>query len=272
MIKKIRNAISTIKQKKSTPLHIEFNLTDFCNLNCKGCSHYSPLAPAEFEPLEDLERAMYHISAIRDGEKIRSVFLIGGETLLYPDLEEAMRMSRRFFPWAEILVFTNGLLLPKMSETFWETCRRERIEIALTRYPLKFDYDKVEELCREKGVSVSVFGDRGVANTFFRLPLDPEKRQKGWLSHFRCIGFGCITIEKGRIFPCSQAACVGHLNRRFGTDFKWEQGDFIKVEDLKSAEQLFNLRDKPIPFCSYCKPIECVDYGPSKRLKEEWVD
>lgn len=272
MIKKLKNAIATIKKRKTTPLHIEFNLTDYCNLNCKGCSHYSPLADAEFEPLEELEDSMRHISGIKNANKIAGVYLIGGETLLYPELQNAMRLARRYFSWSKISIFTNGLLIPKMDSGFWEECKNLDIVIALTRYPIKFDYDKVEDICRKNGVKLEVFGDRGEENSFFRLPLDPEKRQIGWLSHFRCIGFACITVDNGKIFPCSQAACVGHLNKKIGTDFKWEKEDFIEVKVLKSAGQLVHLRNRPIPFCKYCKHIEPIKYGPSHREAKEWVD
>lgn len=271
MIKKIKQAVETVVQKTKAPLHIEFNVTDYCNLNCKCCSHYSPLAPEEYQGLDSLEEDMRHISGIKNAEMIEGVYLIGGETLLYPELKQAMRMARKYFPWAKISIFTNGLLIPKMDDEFWETCRQEDCVIALTRYPIKFDFDKVEATVREKGVKLEVFGDRGDDNSFFRLPLDPEKKQNPRLAHFRCISYGCITIDHGKIFPCSQAACVGHLNRKFGTDFKWEKGDYIPVKDLKDAHELKLLRGKPIPFCGYCMHKEVIPHATSLREKKEWV-
>lgn len=271
MIGRITRALRTIFEKATKPLHIEFNLTDYCNLNCKGCSHYSPLAPAEFEPLMELEHSMAKISAAKNSDIIKGVYLIGGETLLYPQLTEAMSLARKYFPWAKISIFTNGLLIPKMSEEFWSSARETHTVIALTRYPVKFDYDRVEEICREKGVDIEVFGDRGEEGTFFKLPLDPEKKQNGRISHFKCISHGCITVDHGKIFPCSQAACVGHLNKKCGTDFRWEKGDYIPVDDLRNAKEIKRLRDRPVPFCGYCKPIATVDYGPSRRTADEWI-
>ena len=271
MLKKVVNVVKTVADHATRPLHIEFNVTDYCNLNCKGCSHFSPVAPAEFEPLADLERSMALISKVRNAEKIEEVYLIGGETLLYPALKPAMQLARKYFPWAKVSIFTNGLLLPKMDDEFWELCRRERCVIALTRYPVKFDYDRVEALVRAKGVELEVFGDRSIDSTFFKLPLDPAKKQNPWLSHFRCISFGCVTVDHGKIFPCSQAACVGHLNRRFGTDFKWEKGDYIAVEDLRDARQLLRLRLRPVPFCRYCRHQQPTPYGPSNRSLDEWT-
>lgn len=271
MIGKIKRAFKTLRKRKTEPLHIEFNVTDYCNLNCKGCSHYSPLAAAEFQGLDDLEHSMKCISGIRDAGKIDGVYLIGGETLLYPSLKPAVLLARRYFPDKKISIFTNGLLIPRMDEEFWENCRQTDSVIAITRYPVKVDYDRIEAICREKGVKVEVFGDRGEDNSFFKLPLDPEKKQNKWLSHFRCGAFGCITVDHGKIFPCSQSACVVHLNRRFGTDYKWEPGDYIRVEDLKDFRQLLDLRNKPVPFCAYCRRWEPMKYGPSKRTIEEWT-
>lgn len=268
---KLTNAVRTIADRLHHPLHIEFNLTDFCNLNCKGCSHYSPLAPMEFQTLDDLEASMKKVSEAKNSRKIEGVFLIGGETLLYPHVPEAMKLARKYFQWAKISLFTNGLLIPRMDERFWQICRDMDIVLAITRYPIKFDYDKAEQICREKGVKTEIFSDRGLKESFYKFPLDSEKRQRPWLSHFRCSAFGCITIDNGRIFPCSLSACVGHLNRRFGTDFKWEKGDYIDVEKLKDISEILHLRNRPVPFCGYCKRFTFTEFGHSKRIKEEWV-
>lgn len=271
MISSLPNFFKNIKERVGKPVHLEFNLTDYCNLNCKGCSHYSPLATAEFEGLASLENSMKAISGIRNARKIREIYLIGGETLLYPSIKTAMRLAKKYFPWTRISIFTNGLMIPKMDEDFWEICRETGCVMAITRYPVKFDYDRVEAICLENGVQYEIFGDRSQEGTFFKFPLDTKKKQNGWLSHFRCFSFGCITVDQGRIFPCSQAACIGHLNRRFRTDFSWEKGDYIKVENLKDFRQLLRLRNRPIPFCRYCKKIETTKYGPSKRTVNEWI-
>lgn len=272
IIKRLYRAIKTVRKKHHAPLHIEFNLTDYCNLNCKGCSHYSPIAPAEYQGLAELQRSMRCISQAKNADIIEGIYLIGGETLLYPDLIEAMKLGRKYFPKAKISIFTNGLLIPKMSNEFWEVCRETGSVMAITRYPIKFDYDKAEALCKDHGVAVEIFGDRSEDNSFFRLPLDPEKKQNGRFNHFRCISFGCVTVDDGKIFPCSQSACVKHLNRKFGTDFKWEEGDYIKVEDLKDVKEIDRLRKHPVPFCNYCKRHEVVAHGPSRRHPSEWID
>lgn len=271
---KLRQVFHSLSLRFTMPLRIEFDVTDTCNLNCKGCTHYSPIAPREFEELMQLDHNMRLLSSVKGHKRIKEIYLIGGETLLYPSLKEAMSMARRYFSWCRISIFTNGLLLPKMDEEFWSLCRSLDIRIALTRYPVKFDYDKVESLCRRNGVACDIFGDRGTDGTFFRFALDPYKRRNRWLSHFRCYSFGCLTVKGDRLYPCSISACAGNLNARFGTDFSWKPGDYITLSRQKplSISRILWLRNLPVPFCSYCKKVQITPYEISKRVKTEWID
>ena len=268
---KIKRAISQWKTLKKMPLRLEFVVTDYCNLNCRGCTHYSPLAPKEFIESTMLFSQMEHLGKTC-GDKVEQVYLIGGETLLYPHLTSAMAALRKAFPKQIIKIFTNGLILKKMSDEFWEAVKQNDVEIVITRYPINFDYDAAEELCHQKGVKLSTFADRSISDSFFRFPLDLSKRQNKYLSHFRCYNRGCVSVVDGFIYPCSISACVKHLNKAGGFNFEHKAGDRIAVEDIQSARQILKLRDNPVPFCSYCKKVTIRPYDSSKREMTEWVD
>jgi MoaA/NifB/PqqE/SkfB family radical SAM enzyme len=212
------------------------------------------------------------IAKAKNFQLLEDVYLIGGETLLYPQLIEAMQLVKKYFPKNQLQIYTNGIKLPKMEEAFWETCRETDAIISLTRYPIKFDYDAVETLCKDKGVKVQIFGDRTKENSFFRFGLDSTKSQNKWVSHFRCDNFGCVSIIDGKIFPCSISGCITHINKTFGCEFKWENGDYIEVEKLRDFKEIKRLRMRPVPFCAYCKKATIISHGPSKRELSEWVD
>lgn len=269
-LQKIVNVYRQWKVCRDMPLRLEFVVTDYCNLNCKGCTHYSALAPREFEPLDRLEHSVAHLSQTC-GAEVAKAYLIGGETLLYPQLAEAIRMLRRYFPSQELYVFTNGIALPKMNDDFWNAARQCDIIIAVTLYPINFDYDAVLRLCADKCVRTEIFGDRSADNSFFKFGLDPAKKQNGRLAHFRCYQRGCVSVLGDRVYPCSISGCVKHLNRAFGTSFKHETGDWIDVDSVRSAKDIYRLRSKPVPFCRYCTKAVEVKYGPSRRDKSEWV-
>ncbi len=274
MIKRIKLLLLGLKarwQHKRKPLHIEFILTDHCNLNCKGCTHYSPLAPKEFADHDTLIANMARIGRVAEKE-MQSAYLIGGEPTLYPRLPEAMRALREHFPTSKLYLFTNGLMLPRMDEDFWQTCRDTGMIIALTVYPIKFDYDAVRKLAAEKGVEVEIFGDRSQKRSFFRFGLDPDGKQNPKKAHLFCYNHGCVCVIGNRIYPCSTSACVSYLNKAAGTSFAHSEGDWIDVDSLASAGQIRDLRDKPVPFCRHCYvSYPEVTYAPSRRDPAEWI-
>lgn len=260
-----------MKYHRTRPLHVEFNLTDACNLNCKGCSHFSPLAPREFIPLKNLERDVNILS--RNCPDIPEVAIIGGEPLIYPQITEAIKILRTGFPNSKIELYTNGIVLEWMKDEFWEAAKKCDVIISITRYPIKFDYEHVENLCKKNSVKWNIFYDRGQKDGFFHFSLDKSGEQNPYISHFKCFNFGCLTVKDGKIFPCPISACVGHLNRAFNLDFKHSTGDFLKIEDVKNTKDLLSLRNHPVPFCKYCRETRVGEpYGASKRLPEEWVD
>ncbi len=269
---KIIRAVRHERDMRKAPLRVEFVLSDYCNLNCKGCTHYSPLAPKKFETLDTLRRTMAHIGRVA-GSGISKAYLIGGETLLYPHLEEAMELLRANFPSQQLYIFTNGLIIPRMSDSFWETARRNDIILGVTRYPIKFDYDSAIALAKSKGVRVEVFADRSDDHSFFRYALDPRGHRNRAIAHLKCDNRGCLSVVGDRLYPCSISGCVHHLNNAFGTKFTHRPGDYIEVKDIRSVDDIRRLRDRPVPFCEYCiLPPNPVTHAPSNRTPDEWIE
>lgn len=253
------------------PLRLEFVLTDTCNLNCKGCTHYSPLAPREYADFDLLCHNMERLAKVC-GNKVKSLYLIGGEPLLYPRLVDAMDALRHHYPTQQLYLFTNAIALPRMSQDFWQTASKLNFILAITRYPINFDYDAAIELCHTHGVKTEIFGDRSLANSFFKFKLDPQKQQNPHIAHFKCYNRGCMSIIGTRLFPCSISGCVDHLNRACGTNFTHQPGDYLEIDQITSLQQILRLRNRPVPFCKYCiLPPQTINYGPSRRQADEWI-
>ena len=130
----------------SDVLSIDIGIVSHCNLNCKGCNHFSPIIPEEFITLEEFARDIRRLAEILS-TKIRKIGLLGGEPLLHPQIADLVRLSREAFPHPEIEIMTNGLLLGKQSEEFWASCRECGVSIEITKYPIDFDYKKVMKNC-----------------------------------------------------------------------------------------------------------------------------
>lgn len=268
----ITQAARRWRELRRMPLRLEFVVTDHCNLNCRGCTHYSPLADEEFVDSELLERSIRHLGHTC-GMQTDSVYIIGGEPLLYPGLRNAMRAMAEAFPTSRKYIFTNGLAVRAMSDDFYREMVASDFTMAMTRYPVSYDYDAAIAWCRSKGANVEVFADRSAPNTFFRFPLDPNKRQNGHISHFKCYNIGCTSVIGDKIYPCSISGCVAHLNKAFGTRFEHTEGDWLNVFDVRSATEIKHLISRPVPFCSYCiQPPIARPHALSERRADEWIE
>ena len=93
-----------------TKLQFAFSVATHCNLNCKGCAHFSPLSKEEFPDFAEAERDFARLGELFHG-KCSSISLMGGEPLLNPQIEDYCRMVRKYFPVGDVQIVTNGILL-----------------------------------------------------------------------------------------------------------------------------------------------------------------
>ena len=94
--------------------HIDYHIINHCNLNCAGCNQFGALAKPWFVSYEQFceEWQLVYDKDI----KIREIRILGGETLLYPDLNKLVIFLRSLFPNSSIVVYTNAILLEKRKE------------------------------------------------------------------------------------------------------------------------------------------------------------
>jgi hypothetical protein len=253
---------------------IEVDIAYHCNLNCSGCSVFSPLIKdsffADFDIFDrDLERVSYLLHGI-----LRELHIMGGEPLLNSQIECFIESVRKHFPNTVIIVVSNGLLLPKMSENFWNTCRKNDISINITRYPLSFAYDELPKLAESHGVKFEWFGI-AVEKTTFNLAFDPLGKQSPYESFSNCsMANDCVRLNNGKLTTCSPIHNIDFFNKAFGTNMKPCPDDYIDIYNVKSGREIMDFLCKPIPFCRYCN-VNRRTYGNpwciTKRVIDEWV-
>ena len=276
MLKKICNVLYNTLQKSSLWRFVrhnilEIHLADHCNLNCAGCSHYSPLAEPKFCDLDDLDRNLSKLSKYE--KSFHCIHLLGGEPLLNPDISTAFKIVRRYFKSIKIELLTNGILLinGKLPDSFWETCREYNINIYVTFYPVRnIDYVEIRNICIKKGVKFRISMDCTTNKAFTLFGLSPKK--DGDRSVYKhCFDGRCWQLVGNRIYPCAQSAYVDYLNKKFGCNFKHCKGDYLEVDKISKYDLLlFKYRSKP--FCAYCVfPRRSFDWKPSERKAEEWI-
>ncbi len=256
-----------LKNKWKQKFVLDIHMADHCNLNCAGCIHFSPLASENFCDMEQLEESMQKLSSVH--EAFDHINLMGGEPLLNPNVAEAFRIVRQYFPDKLVKLVTNGLLLPKMPQSFFDACIKYGIMISVSIYPTTFDYEQMKRLLKEKGVKWRVQRESKDYWKYFYLN---ETRNGIWWNYYRCYHAKCIELVGSRLYVCATCAYIENVNRAFGCEFRHKKGDYLNVDRVDRWKfRWFAIRSKSI--CRYCDldKWEETDWHISKREKSEWI-
>lgn len=251
------------------------DIAEHCNLNCQSCDHFSPLSNETFYDLAEFESDIRRMSEIMR-DKIAQIALEGGEPLLNKDIVQYIRIAHEFLPEAKILILTNGILLNDMSQEFFDVCRECGAKLEVTKYPIDFDYDKVEALAMKHGVEFHYYdGGISIKTTSYK-PLDLDGRQDKYESFHSCYmaNATCVTLKNGRLYGCTLPPHIDVFNEYFDKDIKVTDKDYIYIYDDISAEDIFDFLCNPMSMCKYCKVKEWTHdnkWKTSKRMIEEWV-
>ncbi|MDR3048492.1 MAG: radical SAM protein [Elusimicrobiota bacterium] len=256
--------------------YFEAHLTEHCNLNCVYCNHFSPLAKPEYLDLEKYEKDLIRLKTLTKGI-LKDIHLLGGEPLLHPKVNDFMTVSRRYFPNSKITVVTNGILLLKMDDDFWQTCAKEKINIIISAYPIKLDKEAIAKKAqdydwtRERGGSFIEFTE---FKTMYQHCLNLDGNGNKLLNYLKCSPSVCTFLYEGKLFPCAIVANIRHFNGYFGKNLPVAQDDYIDIYKAKDIKEILKFLSKPISFCRYCNMDKKSFMHPwkvSDKKIDEWV-
>ena len=242
----------------NTTRYLDIHVVDHCNLRCAGCLHFSPLAPKRFLDLAEYERDLKVLAAVKGIEGyFNYICLMGGEPLLHPQVDEVVRITRRHLKRERIMLSTNGLLLKRMSDAFWDALVSCDVALAISPYPIGVNYPELVDLAKAKGANVSYSADRtgtnGGKEHFLRLALDPTGSQDPAASFSSC-PFGGINLQLARsaLWPCQVAAHHGAFEQSFGYHMENQPEDSLPLASLETTDQIEAFRRKAHPLCRHC--------------------
>lgn len=276
----MQNTINSWKNvtKRRRPLvllNFVYHLADHCNLNCKCCDHFSPIAENKLANITEFEKDMCRLGELCSGYA-RRINLQGGEPLLNPNAIDFAIIARRYFPNAEILFTTNGILLNKQTEEFWEQCKNNNISIEVTKYPINVDYEEILKIALNHDVNICFYGStKDKKKTTYYLPLDLEGKQDINDNFDKCFhANNCIMLKQGRLYTCTIAANVEHFNYYFNKELYVSNKDSISIYEAENLDDILQFLAKPIPFCRYCRVRDReyeLEWEQTKRNIKEWT-
>ncbi len=259
-----------VLRRKPVLYHFEVHITDHCNLNCRGCAHFSNLCEPTFAELgaleSDMARMAGHFSAVHQ------IYLLGGEPLLHPQVAEFVRMARQYFPTTTISLMTNGTLVTRQGEEFWSALHDTGVILLCDSYPIDLPVDEINRLGTEHEVKVEWTVPRV---EFFKIPIDPNGGHDPAASFRACQGFNnCPIVKDGRIYPCAYVAFADVFRERFGVDgLDVTDADSISIASDVDGDAIMAFLSTPVPWCRHCDMDgrSFVTWGRSTRSIAEWT-
>lgn len=254
---------------------IEFHIVEHCNLNCKGCIHFSPLADKSFITLKTYRDDVKKIANITIG-CVREVHILGGEPLLHPELIKILKITRSYFKTSEIKLISNGILVLSQKESFWQAMKQNNIHLSVTEYPIKINYKQISHLTKKYGIKYSFYAP-SKENAQWHFPIDITGSQDEQYSYDNCRkGNNCtnINIIKGKLYMCPICSNIKYFNKFFKKDCKIEESDYLKISEIKNIEEINKFISHPSPFCKYCnidKRTFDNKWEVTQKKIEEWT-
>lgn len=254
---------------KSTLEYLEYEATGACNLNCRGCGHFSNIvegALSEYD-VTVLDRDLHRLSELF--EHIRVIHILGGEPLLCQNLDKMIRLTRTYFQDSIIRVVTNGLLVPRMSEKLIAALVENNVNLWISTYePTLKMYDMIRKFCMEHGIGI--VGD--VSRIEFSKRINLKGNSTGTTTFAQCNWHQCPNLKDGKLYTCSYAAFAYRLQRKYDLNIPIEEGINLFDQNI-TGEKIKEILPQPIEFCRYCTIPVMVPWSNDckKACLADWV-
>lgn len=229
---------------------MEIHVAEHCNLNCKNCSMFCGLVETcdfpcyqEFEEgIKQLKNFFPHIKKFR---------IIGGEPLLNPELDKYICLIRNVYPYTDIRLISNGILVTKMSDQLIQTIIDNDVTFIMTQYiSLKHSIDEINRFLSKTGiryiVTEAVLEFQKIYNALGDSDIDEN--------FYRCHWKGsCATMYGTKIATCYVPFVIHYFSDKFNLAIE-ETGKIDLMEEGLTAQEIIKRMHTPFDMCRYCAP------------------
>ena len=229
--------------------YIETGIVDWCNLNCKGCSNFSSLFHRdEVYALDKFENDLKNLSQKIDLQIFR---LMGGEPFLLKNLDEYLRISRKYFPQTRIVIVTNGLLIPSVEQKIFDAIKKYSIAIGISEYPPTTKIrDKISATLESQNIN---FRFDVFVRWFRSFVRDKLERSNPHESIKHCMSSCCYFLRDGKLHKCQTDALAYRFKERFpDEDVPHDCGIPIDSPNFLELLDFLIQTQNVIPMCEFC--------------------
>ncbi len=232
--------------------YIEIHAADHCNLNCKGCVHFSPLVKEPIFPkIEEFEKDIIQLHS--KVELIDRIHILGGEPLLNPDIGKLLHIVHNIYPFSELSIVTNGILLKSISKGVIDAILGCNAWINVSVYPPMMESITNTAIHLKKlGMKIR-FTDSIYT---FSYALD---RKGGHSTGTNRINCRCPNLYRGKLAVCPIICYLDYFNDYFGTKLESQDGLIDIYDPNLTYDDILMELHKVRSVCDYCLYISEED-------------
>lgn len=246
-------------------MQLEFHLADHCNLNCKGCTHFSNLVPKPvFADFNQFKKDITQLSQLFS--HIHDFLLLGGEPLLNPDLPKYITELRKTFPYTRIILVTNGLLLTTIKQELISIIKDNHVHISISAYNC-LDIEKIKQKIQQHQLSAELRIEKDSFTKF----LNPSGSSDGRKIFEQCVRKNCTFLGRGRVAACCLPFVVKYFNAYFDENIP-EMESIDLYEPNLTGHAIQQQLITPMKLCNYCSEDISFSWNTSHApfSKEDW--
>ena len=262
---------SYIKQIKScNPIlpYIEYHVSDYCNLKCKRCGHFSNRVTEKvFPDVEEFQKSLSGLS--QRFANVKTFRLMGGEPLVNTELDLFIYIVREKFPYADIRIVSNGLLLPKLGQKIVESIKKCGAVIEISQYPPTRDIiENVIEFLERNQLKFEI--SKEITEFFSCVGFSSIEDSKRIFSN--CVSKTCYFLRGSRLCCCPAVALFYENSEFLELNISKEimiKNSFDLIEGTENGWEILKKIFYPNDFCRYCTDVEWHKWSNSKKIKKE---
>ena len=249
-------AISLFSERREIQT-IELHVAEHCNLNCKNCSMFCGLVnEPSFPNLEKMKKGLMQLKKYID--HVKKVRIIGGEPLLNPDLYKYIELIRNMFPYTDIRVITNGLLVTKMNQKLIDSLRNSHATFIVTGYkPIMYEHEKIHYFLESMGIKHEISDVVTEFQKIYNYRGESDIQNNFKSCHWKK---SCATFYNGFIATCFVPFVIHYLSDAFSLAIQQSGVLDLFGKDLTTAK-IHEFLNTPFELCQYCN---------DKRISAEW--
>lgn len=253
--------------------YLEFHINDHCNLNCKGCSHFCPLVNEEkFTDYNQFEKDIQRLKELI--QYIKIIRIMGGEPLLNKELDKFINITRKMYPFSDIRVVTNGILLPSLSDDIWNCMKENDVGFDISAYPAVYNnINSYVKIIQEHSVKLN-----GILHVSSFTPILHTKREVPFDNTRNCT---CYNLHEGMISSCPMTFYGKYFNKYFEKNIPFESGNIDLYEVGLTGKKLIEKLNQPFELCKYCNQYMFgindsenntwdIYHKNDKKLEQDW--